>query len=170
MIEEMIRDDIYYKLNFSGTLCEYLKFVRESKKMNSTTLSKLVGKSNAYVSHLEKGRYNKPDYETLYKILKILGIGEEKIEDYLLHFGILSPERNDLYSQKIIENFESGSKEVETLVEKPKKINTKYMNQSTLDEVMSQIKTDAQTIAEELVDLNCETKKLLIELLQKQLR
>ncbi|UYZ01185.1 helix-turn-helix domain-containing protein [Peribacillus frigoritolerans] len=81
-----------HRPNFDGEIGEYIRLLRTHKKINSTTLAKLVGKSNAYVSHLEKGRYNKPDYETLYKILKILGIKEELIESYLYHFHIYSPD------------------------------------------------------------------------------
>lgn len=82
-----------YHLNFDGTLGDYVRLHRKSKKINSKQLSLSVGKSDSYVSHLENGRNKNPDYSTLYEIFKRLGIAEEKIEDFLYYFHILSPER-----------------------------------------------------------------------------
>lgn len=84
---------VKYIPNFNGSIGEYIKLLRKIKKINSIELSKSIGKSDAYISQIENGRNKKPDYSTLYNVLKILGIEEEKIEDYLYHFGILSPER-----------------------------------------------------------------------------
>ncbi|MFJ8264762.1 helix-turn-helix domain-containing protein [Peribacillus asahii] len=81
-----------YGLNFDGTLGDYIRIIRKTKKINSVDLSKSVGKSGAYISQIESGKNKNPDYATLYKIFKQLGIDEEKIEDYLFHFGIKSPE------------------------------------------------------------------------------
>ncbi|MGD6896075.1 helix-turn-helix domain-containing protein [Bacillus infantis] len=82
-----------YGLDFDGTVGEFIKFWRKAKKINSKELSKEIGKSDSYVSHLENGRYKNPDYETLYEIFKRIGIKEDKIEDYLYHFHIISPDR-----------------------------------------------------------------------------
>ncbi|WBL16340.1 helix-turn-helix domain-containing protein [Sutcliffiella sp. NC1] len=82
-----------YGLYFDGDIGEFLHSTRRSKRINSTDLSKAVGKSPAYISQIENGRNKNPDYETMYKVFKHLGIEEEKIEDYLLHFQIKSPER-----------------------------------------------------------------------------
>ncbi|WP_214480991.1 helix-turn-helix transcriptional regulator [Bacillus sp. SM2101] len=82
-----------YVLDFDGNIGDFIKIMRKSKKINSIELSKKVGKSDAYISHIENGRNKNPDYSTLYNIFKIIGTEEKKIEDYLEHFGILSPER-----------------------------------------------------------------------------
>ncbi|KIN35908.1 MULTISPECIES: hypothetical protein [Bacillus subtilis group] len=42
---------------------------------------------------IENNRNKQPDYDTLYKIFQKLGIEEERIEDYLDHFGYWSPEK-----------------------------------------------------------------------------
>ncbi|MBD8004559.1 helix-turn-helix domain-containing protein [Bacillus norwichensis] len=81
-----------YRPNFDGNIGEYLHLLRRSKKINSTELSKAVGKSAAYISQIENGRNKNPDYKTMYEILKHLGIEENKIEDYLYHFNIYSPD------------------------------------------------------------------------------
>ncbi|MGD6831399.1 helix-turn-helix domain-containing protein [Sutcliffiella halmapala] len=82
-----------YILDFDGNLGDFIKLWRKIKKVNSIQLSKAVGKSDAYISHIENGRNKNPDYSTLYNVFLNIGIEEEKIEDYLEHFGFLSPER-----------------------------------------------------------------------------
>ncbi|MGP7815527.1 helix-turn-helix domain-containing protein [Niallia sp. 01092] len=82
-----------YSLNFDGSIGDFIRILRKSNKINSIELSKSIGKSESYISHLENGRYKNPDYEILYEIFKKLGVEEKKIEDYLYYFGFLSPER-----------------------------------------------------------------------------
>ncbi|MEC1734010.1 helix-turn-helix transcriptional regulator [Bacillus mojavensis] len=82
-----------YVLNFDGTIGDFIKAWRKRKKINSIELSKEVGKSDAYISQIENNRNKKPDYDTLYKIFQKLGIEEDRIEDYLDHFGYWSPEK-----------------------------------------------------------------------------
>ncbi|MGG3623841.1 helix-turn-helix transcriptional regulator [Bacillus gobiensis] len=82
-----------YVLNFDGSIGEFIKLHRKARRINSIELSKSIGKSDAYISHIENGRNKKPDYATLFEIFKKIGIDEKKIEDYLEHFFIFSPER-----------------------------------------------------------------------------
>lgn len=102
-----------YLLHFEGTIGDYIKFWRKRKNINSIELSKKIGKSDAYISHIENGRNKKPDYHALYEAFKVLGIDEEKIEDYLEHFGFISPEREAQEVQMYIDRMENGPSEVE---------------------------------------------------------
>lgn len=88
----MVRYRGKYGLTFEGTLGEFIKAIRKTKKINSVDLSKNIGRSGAYVSQIESGRNKNPDYDALYEIFKQLGIEETKIDDYLEHFGYLSPD------------------------------------------------------------------------------
>ena len=95
-----------YGLFYEGTLGEFIKGVRKARKINSVQLAKDVGKSGAYVSQIESGKNKNPDYRTLYEIFKKLGIDEIKIDDYLEHFGYISPERleaDDYYMEQMAE-------------------------------------------------------------------
>ncbi|MDL5141104.1 helix-turn-helix transcriptional regulator [Bacillus atrophaeus] len=78
--------------DFDGDLKDYIRVMRAYKNMSSTKLSKMIGKNRAYISQIENGHNKNPEYETLYKIFKILGVKEENIESYLYHFNVLSPE------------------------------------------------------------------------------
>lgn len=69
----------------------------------------MVGKSDSYISHVENGRYKTPDYSTMCEVFKVLGIEEEKIEDYLYYFHILSPEREEFEEQLAIEAAQRAS-------------------------------------------------------------
>ncbi|MGG3103631.1 hypothetical protein SRCM101294_00087 [Bacillus amyloliquefaciens] len=78
--------------DFDGDLKDYIRVMRAYKNISSTKLSEMIGKNRAYISQIENGHNKNPEYETLYKIFKILGVKEENIESYLYHFNILSPE------------------------------------------------------------------------------
>jgi transcriptional regulator with XRE-family HTH domain len=91
-----------YMLDYEGTLGSFIKFWRKAKKINSKELSNEIGKSDSYISHLENDRYKNPDYETMYKVFKKIGIKEEKIEDYLFHFNIISPDREAWEEERAI--------------------------------------------------------------------
>jgi len=67
--------------------------IRKKVGLSTRELSRLVGKNITYVSHLERGNINKPDFTACYNMLKVLGVEEENIENILSGFGILSPER-----------------------------------------------------------------------------
>lgn len=100
-----------YVLDYDGTLGQFVKFWRKAKKINSKELSKEIGRSDSYVSHLENDRYKNPDYETMYEIFKRIGIKEEKIEDYLFHFNIISPEREAWEEQQAIASMQPPTEE-----------------------------------------------------------
>ncbi|MGD6781357.1 helix-turn-helix domain-containing protein [Sutcliffiella horikoshii] len=102
-----------YVLDFNGTIGDFIKFWRKSKKINSIALSKAVGKSDAYISHIENGRNKKPDYNTLYEVFKQIGISEEKIEDYLEFFGFLSAERQAHEEQLMISRMEPTEEDLD---------------------------------------------------------
>ncbi|MFK9119113.1 helix-turn-helix domain-containing protein [Peribacillus frigoritolerans] len=118
-----------YFLNFDGTLGDYVRLHRKSKKINSKELSISVGKSDSYVSHLENGRNKNPDYFTLYEIFKKLGIAEEKIEDYLYYFHILSPERQAHEEAQMIAAMEPTEEDIKHWEEQ-----AEYYNQLEKDE------------------------------------
>lgn len=48
-------------------------------------------------------------------------------------------------------------------------VKTNFVTQEALDEILEKINGDAECIASELLDLNSETKKRLIDLLKRQL-
>jgi transcriptional regulator with XRE-family HTH domain len=93
-----------------GAFAKYLKIHRNKAGISSKDLARMVGKGSAYVSQIENGRNKKPDYQTAYNLLKIIGINEERIEDILLNFEIISPER--LAEEQLIEE-ESIRREIE---------------------------------------------------------
>ncbi|MBU9714458.1 helix-turn-helix domain-containing protein [Evansella tamaricis] len=96
-----------YLLNFEGEIGDFIKKLRKHKKINSIELSRSVGKSDAYISQIENNRNKKPDYSVLYEVFKQLEIEEKKIEDYLEHFGFLSPEREAHEEALMIERYEN---------------------------------------------------------------
>lgn len=109
-----------YTLNFDGTIGDFIRLLRKSKKINSKELSTVIGKSDSYVSHLENGRNKNPDYATLFEIFKRIGVEKDKIEDYLEYFGFLSPEREAHEEAQMLarmypteEDFEHMRKEAE---------------------------------------------------------
>lgn len=109
-----------YILDFDGTVGDFIKFWRKVKKINSKELSKIIGKSDSYISHLENNRNKNPDYDTLFEIFKRIGIEEIKIEDYLEYFGFLSPQREAADEAQMIarmnptaEDFEEMEREAE---------------------------------------------------------
>jgi len=88
----MVRHRGKYGLTFEGTLGDFIKAIRKTKKISSVNLSKAIGRSGAYISQIESGKNKNPDYDSLYEIFKQLGVEEIKIDDYLEHFGYLSPD------------------------------------------------------------------------------
>lgn len=91
-----------YRLNYNGTLGEFIKEYREASKISSRELAKLVGKSSAYVSQIENGRNKNPDYNVLFNIFKTIGVQLDRIEDYLDSFGFMSPERERAMIQEAL--------------------------------------------------------------------
>jgi transcriptional regulator with XRE-family HTH domain len=75
------------------TFAEYLKLHRKRSGISSKELAKMVGKGLAYVSQIENGRNKNPDFQVAYNLLKIVGVKEDQIENILLNFEIISPER-----------------------------------------------------------------------------
>ncbi|MGK4040905.1 helix-turn-helix transcriptional regulator [Heyndrickxia oleronia] len=142
---------------------KYIKALRKVRRMNSTKLSKLIGKSSAYISHLENGRYKNPDYETACRILKLLGVSEEEIEPQLRKFHLYTSE----YLTSEIENFKTQP--IQLKRKACDKIKIDYIKQDDYLDLMSKIQQDAKDIALELKDLNVATKKYLIEILQQQI-
>lgn len=106
---------IEYRLNFDGSLGDFIKQNRKANKINSVDLSKELGKSVAYISQIEHGHNKKPDFDNLYEIFKRIGIDENKIEDYLEHFGFMTPEREEAKIQEEIERQNISSEEYEQI-------------------------------------------------------
>ncbi|TII14777.1 XRE family transcriptional regulator [Bacillus subtilis] len=77
---------------YDGDLKDFIRIRRAYKNISSTKLSEMLGKNRAYISQIENGHNKNPDYETMYKAFKILGVDEKDIENYLYNFNILSPE------------------------------------------------------------------------------
>lgn len=70
-----------------------VKELRKKSGIPSKELATKVGKAVTYVSQLERGLIKKPDFDTCFKLLKELGSPEDKIEDILSYYGIVSPQR-----------------------------------------------------------------------------
>lgn len=75
------------------SLGNFLKLLRKTKGINSIELSNSVGKSNAYVSQIENSHNQKPEYGIMCDILRKLDVEEDKIEEYLAHFGLFPAEK-----------------------------------------------------------------------------
>lgn len=135
------------KNDFNGTLGEFIKLKRKQKRISSSALSEELGRGSAYISQLENGRIGNPKVSTLYQIFNKLEIHNEEAEEWI-----------NFFQKNSIVNFAIDISAVKT----------KYIKQSTLDEIMNQIDEDANSIAKELSELNIQTKKLLIDLLLKQ--
>jgi transcriptional regulator with XRE-family HTH domain len=65
-----------------------LKTFREAAKIGSKQLSRMVDKSEAYVSQVENGRNKNPDYETAFKLMECLGHPKHEIKDFLEFYDI----------------------------------------------------------------------------------
>ncbi|WP_342502661.1 helix-turn-helix transcriptional regulator [Bacillus sp. FSL K6-3200] len=83
------------KIEFEGTLGEFVRFHRRNKKISSLTLSKEVGKSRAYVNHIENNRTKRPDYNTIKKIFLKIGINEKDVNAYLSYFNVIPNSRKE---------------------------------------------------------------------------
>lgn len=104
-----------YYLNFKGSIGDFIKQHRQAKKINSVDLAKKLGKGNAYVSQIEHGHNKKPDFYVLYTLFKQIGIEQDRIEDYLEHFGFLSPEREEAELQRAIDTQNISMEEAEEI-------------------------------------------------------
>ena len=68
----------------------FIKWLRESKGIQSTKLSLELEKSRTYISQFEKGKIKKIDYKTARSILEKLGVDENEIDACLKKYNILS--------------------------------------------------------------------------------
>ncbi|PRR92880.1 helix-turn-helix domain-containing protein [Bacillus sp. NMCN1] len=73
---------------FRGNLGQFLKVKRAYLNISSSELSRTLGKNRSYVSQIENGYNKKPDYITMRKMFRILGLPEEEIKPALKHFNI----------------------------------------------------------------------------------
>ncbi|WP_117161469.1 helix-turn-helix domain-containing protein [Paraliobacillus sp. X-1268] len=121
----MVRE---YYLNFNGTIGDFIKQHRKAKKVNSVDLAKRLGKANAYVSQIENGHNKKPDFEMLYKIFLQIGIEQDRIEDYLEHFGFISPEREEAELQRAIDMQNISAEEAEEMEKQQEKADEEFYN------------------------------------------
>ena len=67
-----------------------LKHLREKAKIASKNLSAQVGKATTYVSQLERGLIKNPDYDTCYKLLELVGVEPDSIEQVLINHGFIN--------------------------------------------------------------------------------
>ncbi|UAL54464.1 helix-turn-helix domain-containing protein [Metabacillus dongyingensis] len=63
-----------------------IRALRTKRGMGSRELSRLVGKAETYISQLERGLIKKPDYNTAFEIVKLLGFTESGIDKFLESF------------------------------------------------------------------------------------
>jgi HTH-type transcriptional regulator, competence development regulator len=78
---------------------EYIRALREAKKMTLREVEKLADVSNAYLSQLESGKVKQPSPLTLHKLSEIYGVSYDLLMEKV---GYPAPER-----QKSVKN-ESG--------------------------------------------------------------
>lgn len=84
-VKHMTNTSTYKNTN---ELKDFIRIRRAVKNISSTKLSEKLGKNRAYVSQIENGHNKKPDYTTLMKMFRILGLPEEEIKPALKHFNI----------------------------------------------------------------------------------
>lgn len=92
-----------------------IKALRVKRGLSSRSLSRLIGKSETYISQLERGLIKNPDYNTAFDIMKHLGYAENGIEQFLFDFyQISSPERIELEAEEVKEWEEKRAREIVT--------------------------------------------------------
>lgn len=67
-----------------------IKHLRKKAKIASKDLSIQVGKATTYVSQLERGLIKNPDYNTCYKLLDLVGVKPDCIEQMLVNHGFVN--------------------------------------------------------------------------------
>jgi len=67
-----------------------IKHLRKKAKIASKNLSIQVGKATTYVSQLERGLIKNPDYNTCYKLLELVGVNPDCIEQMLINHGFIN--------------------------------------------------------------------------------
>lgn len=67
-----------------------VKHLRNKAKIASKDLSMQVGKATTYVSQLERGLIKNPDYNTCYKLLELVGVEPDSIEQVLVNHGFIN--------------------------------------------------------------------------------
>jgi len=74
---------------------QYLRAVRQAKKMSIRQLAKAVSKTPTYLSDIEKGNNKPPEKELLEKIIQELKLDDyQKLKNTL--FDLAAKERNDI--------------------------------------------------------------------------
>jgi transcriptional regulator with XRE-family HTH domain len=98
------------------TFADELKEIREEKGIGSRKLSKLIGKTESYVSQIERGVIKKPTYYIAFNLFKQMDLGVEEIINILNKYQI-TPENNmdndlarsfQLYTDESINNKSSN--------------------------------------------------------------
>jgi transcriptional regulator with XRE-family HTH domain len=67
-----------------------IKHLRKKAKIASKNLSTQVGKAATYVSQLERGLIRNPDYNICYKLLELVGVEPDSIEQVLINHGFIN--------------------------------------------------------------------------------
>jgi transcriptional regulator with XRE-family HTH domain len=67
----------------------YVQSLRIEKNIGSRELSKMLGKSSAYISQLEQGRNKNPDYDAAKLTLSYLGLSEQDVLLTLQKYNII---------------------------------------------------------------------------------
>lgn len=65
-----------------------IRNLRKENKISSTKLSALISKGSAYISQVENNRIQNPDYDTCYKLLEVLNVDPDKIQNVLMGYNI----------------------------------------------------------------------------------
>lgn len=75
-------------MNEELTLGQFIKSLRKKAGISSTLLASKLEKGNAYISQIENERIINPDYDTSRKMLEILNVDKDKINDVLASYNI----------------------------------------------------------------------------------
>lgn len=84
-----------------------LKYLREKARIPSKNLSLQAGKAATYVSQLERGLIKNPSYDTCYKLLELIGVEPDAIENVLGRHGLVNG--SNIFIDAIEGNSKSGN-------------------------------------------------------------
>lgn len=134
------------------TFGQYLKQVRKKSGISTRELSKKVEKGESYVSQIERGLIKNPDYNTAYKLLKLLDVDEKVTESMLNYFGIKSHEQEQA--------------EIEWILQEAEKIESFdwYDNEKTR---VKSLNKNLYSSLELLIDRNLDTAEKIISNIEK---
>lgn len=92
---EVIKVDDLNLISENTEFGQYLRSVRQAKKISIRQLAKAVNKTPTYISDIEKGNNKPPERELLDKIISVLQLDDfQKVRNKL--YDLAAKERNDV--------------------------------------------------------------------------